>query len=262
VEEGSGGPTRRVIGPNGGRLTSREGTRRVDRCAGWVANNPVVTRSEAARRLAAFAEAHMTPAQAVAFISAVASHHGVRWSTPSGERAYDAVRSFAEHYLRPADVERYLGVLESRRLSSQPLVSDELVSAVQWPQEERRQARRQRKRRGGQNPPKSADEWLEQQRVAASRQWHEGHAEVLRTNRFAALRKQRLRVAGGKCERCRRSDQLQLHHRHYASLGAEQLDDVEILCEDCHRAATEQQRARRRALWRGFIGKHNRRRAR
>jgi len=203
----------------------------------------------------------MTPAQAVAFVSAVASHHGVGWSTPRVDRAYGAVRSLAEHHLLPEEAERYLAVLEARRVSERPLVSKELVRAVRWPAEGTTETgtRSRGGRRKHTHPARSAEELVEQRRGAASREWYDVHAQVLRSKRFAALREERLRIAGGTCERCGNTDRLQLHHRHYQTLGAERIADVEILCNKCHRVATQDQRSRRRALWRGFVGRRRRR---
>ena len=41
---------------------------------------------------------------------------------------------------------------------------------------------------------------------------------------------------GYKCEKCGTSNQLTVHHKHYKSLGHEQLKDVELLCWNCHQA--------------------------
>ena len=38
------------------------------------------------------------------------------------------------------------------------------------------------------------------------------------------------------CERCGdQTAELELHHRHYDTLGFEEIDDLEVLCGDCHR---------------------------
>src|SRR5262249_9373679 len=42
--------------------------------------------------------------------------------------------------------------------------------------------------------------------------------------------------AGHACERCGGAERpLQLHHRHYGSLGREEPGDLELLCDKCHR---------------------------
>src|SRR5262249_33409821 len=45
---------------------------------------------------------------------------------------------------------------------------------------------------------------------------------------------------GNRCERCWHvSAYLELHHKHYHSLGSEQREDVELLCPKCHKGADE-----------------------
>lgn len=36
------------------------------------------------------------------------------------------------------------------------------------------------------------------------------------------------------CEVCEATEHLQVHHKHYRTLGRESRGDVEILCHDCH----------------------------
>jgi 5-methylcytosine-specific restriction endonuclease McrA len=53
-----------------------------------------------------------------------------------------------------------------------------------------------------------------------------------------------IKQRGNRCERCRRvSAYLELHHKHYYSLGNEQPEDVELLCPKCHKAVDEARRA-------------------
>lgn len=40
--------------------------------------------------------------------------------------------------------------------------------------------------------------------------------------------------AGYKCQHCLRERALQIHHRHYRTLGRETLDDLMAVCADCH----------------------------
>ena len=45
------------------------------------------------------------------------------------------------------------------------------------------------------------------------------------------------------CERCFLiTDKLELHHKHYDTLGNEQDSDLEVLCEACHKVADEERR--------------------
>jgi len=41
--------------------------------------------------------------------------------------------------------------------------------------------------------------------------------------------------AGGRCERCAATQQLEAHHLTYERLGREKPEDLEILCRKCHR---------------------------
>lgn len=49
-------------------------------------------------------------------------------------------------------------------------------------------------------------------------------------------------AAGYRCQRCHRGQdelvslglRLEVHHKHYDSLGRETFDDVEVLCSECH----------------------------
>ncbi len=61
--------------------------------------------------------------------------------------------------------------------------------------------------------------------------------EHLRSNGWQQLRTRELKRAGHVCERCgvsSRSRALQVHHRHYRSVGEEQPGDLEVLCAPCH----------------------------
>jgi 5-methylcytosine-specific restriction endonuclease McrA len=55
------------------------------------------------------------------------------------------------------------------------------------------------------------------------------------------LKNQILAQRGNRCERCGQSRiSLELHHLHYRSLGNEQPEDVELLCQECHTLADEE----------------------
>lgn len=60
------------------------------------------------------------------------------------------------------------------------------------------------------------------------------HKQVLESKRWKELRRRRIREVGGKCERCGASGVLELHHRHYQTLGEERPSDVEVVCRRCH----------------------------
>lgn len=53
---------------------------------------------------------------------------------------------------------------------------------------------------------------------------------------WATRRRSRLAAAGYACEACGASgDRLEVHHKHYLSLGRERNADLEVLCGPCHR---------------------------
>jgi 5-methylcytosine-specific restriction endonuclease McrA len=62
--------------------------------------------------------------------------------------------------------------------------------------------------------------------------------------KWEQLRRARIAEANSRCERCRRyqPNGLELHHRHYATLGEERPQDLELLCVECHVEADEERR--------------------
>jgi hypothetical protein len=64
--------------------------------------------------------------------------------------------------------------------------------------------------------------------------WREYYDAYLVSLRWALLRVNALTKVNYKCVACESTDTLQLHHRHYQTLGEESLDDVVILCKKCH----------------------------
>lgn len=71
------------------------------------------------------------------------------------------------------------------------------------------------------------------------------YKEVLASQRWKDLKWERIMYAKFCCENCGRRyvgskvkgamKVFQLHHRHYMTVGNEQLPDVMILCRTCHR---------------------------
>lgn len=59
------------------------------------------------------------------------------------------------------------------------------------------------------------------------------YQEYLRSEHWQDFRKQILSERK-KCQNCCRKENLQLHHRHYKTLGHESWGDVIVLCGDCH----------------------------
>lgn len=58
--------------------------------------------------------------------------------------------------------------------------------------------------------------------------------DYLRTGDWAVVRYFALRRSGYGCERCQRGRDLQAHHQTYERRCEERLDDLIVLCADCH----------------------------
>lgn len=60
------------------------------------------------------------------------------------------------------------------------------------------------------------------------------YSEYLASPYWKARAKLARQSAGFKCQRCGRRGGLQVHHKHYRTLGHEQYKDLEVLCRPCH----------------------------
>lgn len=60
------------------------------------------------------------------------------------------------------------------------------------------------------------------------------YADYLKSDHFQGFRLKVLKSRRYRCERCKGKYRLQIHHKHYASLGNEKLNDVMVLCITCH----------------------------
>jgi hypothetical protein len=69
--------------------------------------------------------------------------------------------------------------------------------------------------------------------------------------RHGAARRAAVEAAGNLCGLCPAEGSpeapLEAHHRTYTNLGCERVDDLTMLCRDCHRGVTSMLRARRYA---------------
>ncbi len=61
-----------------------------------------------------------------------------------------------------------------------------------------------------------------------------GLADYYRSPEWRCKRLAKLTEAGNKCRRCDATSGLQVHHRHYARLFNEHMEDLEVLCVECH----------------------------
>lgn len=65
----------------------------------------------------------------------------------------------------------------------------------------------------------------------------------LRSAEWQALRNKALKLAGNKCQTCGATTELNVHHRVYGStFGFEDIDNLIVLCRECHKAVHRQRR--------------------
>ena len=60
------------------------------------------------------------------------------------------------------------------------------------------------------------------------------HKRALRSPHWKSIRMKALRLAKHRCSKCGSKRSLEVHHLHYGTLGAETVDDLEVLCAYCH----------------------------
>lgn len=60
------------------------------------------------------------------------------------------------------------------------------------------------------------------------------YRKYLKTDHWRSLREDVLRLSFRMCCKCGRRDRLHVHHRSYARLGCELLEDLTVLCYKCH----------------------------
>jgi predicted HNH restriction endonuclease len=74
----------------------------------------------------------------------------------------------------------------------------------------------------------------------------ERYEATLRSPRWRQLKWRRIQIAEFRCEKCgaefrgsrakRAMRYFDLHHLHYRRVGAEDINDVQVLCRGCHEA--------------------------
>lgn len=67
----------------------------------------------------------------------------------------------------------------------------------------------------------------------------------LRSDHWRELSAAKIEDVNFRCERCRRKTGLEVHHKHYKTLGRERLTDIEALCRSCHEKHHAAELARR-----------------
>jgi len=64
------------------------------------------------------------------------------------------------------------------------------------------------------------------------------YKKYLRSDWWQIVRRAALSRAGYRCEKCGKKGRLEVHHKHYGSLGKENIHkDVTVLCPACHKRA-------------------------
>lgn len=71
------------------------------------------------------------------------------------------------------------------------------------------------------------------------------YEQYMRSPAWFAKRKLVLERDRHRCQTCHATEQLEVHHATYERLGNENLEDLVVLCRDCHRAVTCTIRRRR-----------------
>lgn len=61
------------------------------------------------------------------------------------------------------------------------------------------------------------------------------YQNYLRTREWRDTRQLAIEAANGACQRCGDTRRLEVHHTDYDHRGFETLDDLEVLCNPCHR---------------------------
>lgn len=66
--------------------------------------------------------------------------------------------------------------------------------------------------------------------------WKDKYLEYLKSKEWKAIRVKLFQLRGRKCEECDATRFLQIHHKTYIRLYHEKMDDLQILCRECHKA--------------------------
>jgi 5-methylcytosine-specific restriction endonuclease McrA len=198
-----------------------------------------LTRPTNVEALIAYTRRNLTQKELAAFVVVVTARNGVRVEVTPDYRVWEEAAQVIRESLPEERAARYLGELIRRKAKGAPLVRASLVA--RFLARPIRQAR-------------NADELDEVRRYDARRAFFKNHDRSIHSRRFSQLRAARMEIAGGLCESCGRRRHLQLHHLHYDTLGRERIEDLRLLCDDCHTRETARQNAIRRARWRGGSG--------
>ena len=60
------------------------------------------------------------------------------------------------------------------------------------------------------------------------------YAEYLKTDHWFEMRNRMVQRTNFRCQLCNKSEHLEVHHNNYEGLGDERLEDLIVLCSECH----------------------------
>ena len=87
----------------------------------------------------------------------------------------------------------------------------------------------------GEAPPKGWKRYLRDGWSQNLTEWRKRYRLYLRSNAWKQRRSGAIRRANGICAWCHQpSDRLHVHHVEYIRAGAEQVEDIRVLCKPCH----------------------------
>jgi hypothetical protein len=66
--------------------------------------------------------------------------------------------------------------------------------------------------------------------------------EYMRSKTWKKVRLWRIELAVGKCEKCGGKNGLEVHHLTYERIGAERKEDLQVLCDSCHKHSHHDER--------------------
>ena len=75
-----------------------------------------------------------------------------------------------------------------------------------------------------------------------ARPWAYGWKHYLRSKHWRSIRARALKRDSRRCQTCRRTRRLEVHHLTYERLGEERLEDLVTLCQRCHSTAHQWER--------------------
>jgi 5-methylcytosine-specific restriction endonuclease McrA len=101
-----------------------------------------------------------------------------------------------------------------------------------WPTCKRCQEERAKSSWASWSEKQRQEETERQARISAAKTL--SYADYLKTDWWMALRTKAYKKAGYRCQLCNNRNNIAVHHRTYERLGNEDLDDLIVLCKECH----------------------------